>query len=172
MAGAGFQWFPLTRLDPQETARGVAKAAPVLNEYLDAELERLNLPHDRLALVGFSQGTMMALHAGLRRDVAPAAIIGYSGMLSAPEQTPLSSGGPPILLVHGASDEVIPDLALFLSAGALGAAGYGVQWHRVPGLGHGIDPSGLALAGLFLQGAFAGRFKPLANPVSSILPMK
>jgi phospholipase/carboxylesterase len=169
MAGAGFQWFPLTRLEPEETARGVAKAAPVLNEFLNAELQRCNLSGDRLVLVGFSQGTMMALHVGLRRQMPPAAIVGFSGMLSAPEATPACQGGPPLLLLHGGADEVIPDMALFLSAGALGAAGYTVQWHRVPRLGHGIDPTGLALAGAFLAGSFAGRFKPVL-PASSNLP--
>ena len=79
---AGFQWFPISRLDPGEMQKGVESAADALNAFLDAELARLDLPPDRLALVGFSQGTMMSLHVGLRRAVKPAAIVGYSGMLA------------------------------------------------------------------------------------------
>src|SRR5215468_1550757 len=84
MAGAGRQWFGLTFRDPQERWTGVNAAAPVLERFLDAELERRKLPPSGLALVGFSQGTMMALHVGLRRATAPAAIVGYSGLLALP----------------------------------------------------------------------------------------
>ena len=109
----------------------------------------------------------MALHVGLRRKVLPGAVVGFSGMLSGPEQVPVYAGGPPILLTHGGADEVIPDMALFVSAAALADKGYAVQWHRVPGLGHGIDPSSLSLAGMFIASAFLGRMKPTATPVSS-----
>src|SRR5246127_4174912 len=85
MAGAGRQWFGLTFRDPQERWTGVNAAAPILERFLGTELQRRNVPPSALALVGFSQGTMMALHVGLRRAVAPAAIVGYSGMLVAPE---------------------------------------------------------------------------------------
>jgi phospholipase/carboxylesterase len=84
-APMGREWFPLTFRDPDERWIGVNAAAPDLNAFLDAELQRRKLPPSALALVGFSQGTMMALHVGLRRKVAPAAIVGYSGMLVTPE---------------------------------------------------------------------------------------
>jgi phospholipase/carboxylesterase len=148
--GAGYQWFPLSRIDPEETLRGVVAAAPQLNAFLDAELVRLKLTGDRLALVGFSQGTMMALHVGLRRTPAPAAIVGFSGLLAGAETLPCFETPPPVLLVHGDSDQVIPPQALFVSANALAAAGVRVQWHLSKGLGHGIDAVGLALAGRFL----------------------
>ena len=83
-APTGRQWFALTFRNPDERWLGVNKAAPVLERFIDAELSRRNLPPSALALVGFSQGTMMALHVGLRRAVAPAAIVGYSGMLVVP----------------------------------------------------------------------------------------
>src|SRR6201999_2084513 len=76
----GYQWFPITRLDPGEMGRGVENAAQVLSEFLDAELKRLELTDDRMALVGFSQGTMMSLHVGLNRPAKPAAIVGFSGI--------------------------------------------------------------------------------------------
>jgi phospholipase/carboxylesterase len=152
----GYQWFPISRIDPHEMQKGVETAGPVLDTYLDAELGRLNLAPDRLALVGFSQGTMLSLHVGLRRKVQPAAIVGFSGMLAGP---PPAGTLPPILLTHGDSDTVIPPQALFLAAGQLGVAGAAVQWHLAPGMGHGIDPDGLAMAGQFLAQAFRGLLK-------------
>src|SRR3954471_17490548 len=81
---SGYQWFPISRIDPHEMRKGVEQAGPVLDVCLDAELARLNLPPEGLALVGFSQGPMRSLHLGLRRKAAPAAIVGFSGMLPAP----------------------------------------------------------------------------------------
>jgi phospholipase/carboxylesterase len=153
----GYQWFPISRLDPAEVAKGVESAAPALDAFLDAELARLELPPDRLALVGFSQGTMLSLQVGLRRAVKPAAIVGYSGMLAGAEtQAGLGPDAAPILLVHGDADPMIPATALFLSAAALGRAGACVQWHLSQGLGHSIDEAGLALGGTFLTMAFRG----------------
>ena len=139
-----------------KAAFSVEVAGPVLDEYLDAELARLGLSPDRLALVGFSQGTMMSLHVGLRRTVKPAAIVGFSGLLAG---APPDAGFPPILLTHGDSDTVIPPQAMFLAAGQLGLAGAAVQWHLARGMGHGIDPEGLLMAGKFLALAFDGRLK-------------
>jgi len=82
---AGRQWFPLTLTDHGEFWRGVVAARATLDTFIDAELDRHGLSGDRLALVGFSQGTMMALHVGPRRSHAPAAIVGYSGLLAGPE---------------------------------------------------------------------------------------
>lgn len=167
-AGPGYQWFPISRLDPEELARGVARAAPVLDAFLDAELARLKLAADRLALVGFSQGTMLALDVGLSRAAKPAAIVGYSGVLAGGAVQKLGSGTPPILLVHGDADPMIPADALFASAGALGAAGAAVQWHLSPGVGHGIDPAGLALGGIFLSMAFSSRLKRASPEISCL----
>ena len=166
--GAGYQWFALSRIDPEETARGTEAAAPQLNAFINAELARLNLTGDKLALVGFSQGTMMSLYVGLRRNPAPAAIVGFSGMLSAPEALSHLASPPPVLLVHGDMDQVIPPQALFMSANTLAAAGVPVQWHLSKGLAHGIDPAGLGLASQFLVDAFSGR-SPRTGPVSAPL---
>jgi phospholipase/carboxylesterase len=163
-APSGYQWFPLSRIDPQETLKGAEIAAPRLNEFLDAELARLKLTGDKLALVGFSQGTMMALHVGLRRKPQPAAIVGFSGMLVGGELLPRFEQAPPVLLTHGDEDTVIPPQALFMSANALAALGVPVQWHLARGLGHGIDPDSLTLAGRFLSDAFSGR-APRTGPV-------
>jgi phospholipase/carboxylesterase len=150
----GRQWFPIARLDPGDMQKGVEAAHGTLEAFLEEELERLELPPERLALVGFSQGTMLALHAGLRRAVKPAAIVGFSGLLAGP---PPPGAMPPVLLVHGDADPVIPAQALFAAAIMLGVAGAPVQWHLCAGTAHGIDAAGLALAGNFLTLAFAGR---------------
>ena len=157
---AGRQWFALTFRDPHERWRGVNHAAPGLEALLEAELARVQLPASKLALVGFSQGTMMALHLGLRRLQPPAAIVGYSGLLVIEEgKGPESLAGqvrakPPILLVHGDRDEVIPLDALFMSADALAAADVPCEWHLSVGVGHGIDAEALRHGGLFLRRAF------------------
>ena len=129
---------------------GANKAAPGLERFLDAELTRRNLPPSALALVGFSQGTMMALHVGLRRNYAPAAIVGFSGVLVGPEKLAEASARgakclpPPILLVHGDMDDLIPFEALFMSAEELAKANIPCQWHLSMGVAHGID-GGLSL---------------------------
>ena len=158
--GAGYQWFPISRLDPEEVRRGVGAAAAALDSFLDAELSRLRLSPDRLMLVGFSQGTMLSLHVGFRRPTQPAAIVGYSGMLAAPEALPeLGAKTPPVLLVHGDADTMIPVEALFAAAGALGRAGVLVQWHVSAGIAHSIDPDGLLLGGMFLAMAVRARLR-------------
>lgn len=164
--GPGYQWFPLSRIDPEESRRGTELAAPLLDSFIDAELGRLKLPPDKLALVGFSQGTMMSLYVGLRRRTAPAAIVGFSGVLVGAETIPARIVRPPVLLVHGDADPVVPPQALFMAANQLAANGIPVQWHMSKGLAHGIDPFGLALAGRFLNDAFAGR-KPRTGPVAA-----
>jgi phospholipase/carboxylesterase len=157
-APMGYQWFPITRLDPLEMMRGVESAAPRLNAFIDAELARLNLDGSRLALVGFSQGTMMSLQVGLRRNVAPAAIVGFSGALTGPERLLNEiQSRPPVLLIHGDADQMIPVQALYAAANGLAAAGVPVRWHVSHGIGHGIAPDGLDLAGKFLVDAFAGK---------------
>ena len=157
-------------MNPAEIVRGVESAAGLVNAFLDAELQRLELAPDRLALVGFSQGTMMSLHVGLMRATKPAAIIGYSGMLPGAENVAtVSSDTSPILLVHGDADPMIPADAMFASASALGRAGAAVQWHLSLGVGHGIDPVGLALGANFLALAFRGQLRRRANEIACSL---
>jgi phospholipase/carboxylesterase len=153
----GRQWFPLAMGDPHLYWLGVERAAPALNAFLDAELARLGLTDRDLALVGFSQGTMMALHVGLRRKTPIAGIVGYSGLVAGPEH--LSDPGVhkvPILLVHGDADPIIPVMALHASVQALGGAGFLTEWHVSPGLAHGIDEAGLRLGADFLRRVLAG----------------
>jgi phospholipase/carboxylesterase len=159
-APTGRQWFNLTFRTPNERWDGSRKAAPVLERFLDAELARRKLPPQALALVGFSQGTMMSLHVGLRRAVPPAAIVGYSGLFVLPDDAePAVVKGeiksrPPVLLVHGDQDQLIPPQALFQSAQDLAALEVPVEWHMSPGVGHGIDQEGLRHGGEFLARRF------------------
>jgi len=162
-APVGREWFPLTFRNPDERWTGVNQAAPILDSFLDAELKRRNLPPTALALVGFSQGTMMALHVGLRRAVAPAGIVGYSGMLVMREHVEPDAfaaeirSRPPVLLIHGDADELIPVQALFHAAQGLAALGIPAEWHISQGIGHGIDQDGLRQGGEFLARCFARR---------------
>jgi phospholipase/carboxylesterase len=159
-APMGREWFPLASRDPDERWLGVNAAAPVLEQFLDVELARHHVAPGALALVGFSQGTMMALHVGLRRAVAPAAIVGYSGILLLAGDTdvegyaPQVRARPPILLVHGDSDDLIPVQALTHTTQALAALEVPAEWHISAGLGHGIDDEGLRQGGDFLARRF------------------
>ncbi len=162
-APVGREWFALTFRDPSERWIGVQAAAPMLNSFLDAELQRRQLPPSALALVGFSQGTMMALHVGLRRGAPPAAIVGYSGMLVVPEDVEPDNfaaeirSKPPVLLIHGDRDELIPVQALFHAAQGLASLDIPAEWHISSGIGHGIDQEGLRQGGEFLGRHFAAR---------------
>jgi len=154
----GRQWFGYVERNDPERWAGVQSAHPALDGFLDAELARLDLPGSRLALVGFSQGTMMALHTGLRRKVAPAAIVGFSGIHVLPPERGMDAfdaeitSRPPVLLVHGDHDEIVASHYLPRAVESLSARGIAVRAHLAPGLGHGIDPVGLRLAGDFLAG--------------------
>ena len=152
-----YRWFELVHRDPKEYLSGTRSAAPVFDAFLDEELGRLGLPPHRLALVGFSQGTMMALHVGLRRKVAPAAIVGLSGVIAGADAlTSEICCRPPVMLVHGSADDVIPVGALALTREAITGAGVTVDWHICDGLGHGIDEHVVELTAEFL----AGRLPP------------
>jgi phospholipase/carboxylesterase len=157
-APLGRQWFPLAGIDQAKLREGVLQSAPVLNAFIDDELARHRLTDDRLALVGFSQGTMMALHVGPRRAGRIAGIVGYSGLLPGPEHLKAEAKHtPPVLLIHGDADPLIPSVALYAAARILGDAGFQVEWHMRPGLQHGIDEEGLSLGADFLHRVLAGQ---------------
>ena len=123
---------------------------------MDAELTRAGLAPDAVAMMGFSQGAMMVLHAGLRRPVPPRGILAYSGaLLDMPGLAAELAGHPPVLLVHGEQDEVVPFSRGLAAEAALTRLGIPVQTLWCPGLGHGIDDAGLSAGALFLQRLFA-----------------
>jgi phospholipase/carboxylesterase len=150
-APVGRQWFALTFRDPHEFRRGVAAAWPALDAFLDAEMARLGLDEAATALVGFSQGTMLALHAGPQRPKRLAGIVGYSGLLADPDALLKNNvERPPVLLVHGDRDELIPAAATLAAAQGLAAAEIPVEWHIEAGVPHGIGREGLTMGADFL----------------------
>jgi len=152
MSPAGRQWFALSMRDPDEYARGVAAARPELDAFLDAEIERTGVSEAKTALVGFSQGTMMALHAGLLRTRRLAGILGFSGLLADAATLKAGPVSPaPVFLIHGDRDEMIPVQALFAATQGLSDAEIPVEWHISRGIGHGIAPDGLDMGGAFLN---------------------
>ncbi len=151
MAPYGYQWFSVQDRSPAAVLGGVRAAAPILDGFIDEALAERGLDDSRLALVGFSQGTMMSLFVGLRRARPLAGILGYSGRLLAPEL--LASelrARPPVLLVHGTDDPLVPYASLAAAESALRAAGVPVETLSCPGVGHSIDQNGLVRGGRFL----------------------
>ena len=156
MMGAGYQWWGISGFAPSALAAGAASAAPAIDAFIDRKLEQYGLSEADLAIVGFSQGTMMALHVALRRPRAVAAVVGYSGMLAG--TLGLSRGElpkPPVLLVHGTADPVVPIAALHMSESELKRLGVDVITHVSYGVAHTVDPVGLRLGRDFLAQAFA-----------------
>jgi phospholipase/carboxylesterase len=155
MAPFGYQWFSLRERRPDALLLGVQAVAPVVNAFLDAELERHRLADHQLALLGFSQGTMVALHVAARRTRALAGVLGYSGaLLGADRLAQEAISRPPVFLIHGDADEVVPVHAMYAAVAALQAAGIPVQWSLRRGLPHGIDPDSIAHGAAFLAAAF------------------
>jgi len=156
MAPSGRQWFSVADRSPARMEAGVRRAAAVLDRFIDAELARLSLPAPAYALMGFSQGAMTVLFAGLRRTSAPRAILAFSGALIAPEKLVAElANRAPVLLVHGEADEVVPVSRSRDAAVTLRAAGIAVEETYSGRLGHGIDDAGLTAGALFLQRGFA-----------------
>jgi len=149
----GFQWFDVWQGEGADRLTQVRSAAEIVNAYIDSELARLGLSDDRLALLGFSQGTMLSLHVGLRRAQAPAGILGYSGRLESPERLEDEIAvRPPVMLIHGDQDPMLPVELMDQAAARLVECGVSVDAHKCPGVGHGIDENGVRLGSAFLSG--------------------
>ena len=152
----GFQWFPIPWLDgssEDEARRSMDAAIEDLNAFLDALMVDEEILPEQLALFGFSQGTMMSLHVGPRREDALAGIVGFSGRLLEPDLlVDEVKTKPPVLLVHGDQDEVVPPQSLSEAAVGLEKAGFKeVFAHVMKGTGHGIAPDGLSVALAFMR---------------------
>lgn len=152
MAPYGRQWFSLQERRPAAMLAGLVRTAPLVDAFLDEELQRYGLDDRALALLGFSQGTMTALHVGPRRQHQPAAILGFSGALLGDDSLAAETRQrPPVMLIHGDADDVVPVEALFDAVAGLQATEIPVQWIIRPGLPHSIDPEGIAAGARFLR---------------------
>jgi phospholipase/carboxylesterase len=152
MAPHGYQWFSVQDRSPEAMLSGVRMAASPLDDFIDRELERAGLDEGKTALVGFSQGTMMSLFVGPRRERQLAGIVGFSGRLIAPELLPQEiKSRPPVLLAHGTEDPVVPYESMAQAEKGLAAAGIEVETLSCPGIGHGIDQNGLVRGAEFLH---------------------
>ena len=148
----GYQWFSLMDRHPQHMLTGARGAADILNHFLDEQLKALSLDNSKLILIGFSQGTMTGLHVALRRAPQIAALVGFSGALIGVDtlaQEVISR--PPICLIHGEMDDVVPFASMKAAADALKAHGVPVEMHARPFLGHSMDMDGMRLAAEFLK---------------------
>ncbi|WP_236643600.1 alpha/beta hydrolase [Flavisphingopyxis soli] len=153
--GAGYQWWGLSGFAPAALAAGAASAAPAIDAFIDKKLAQYGLTEADLALVGFSQGTMMALHVGLRRPRAVAGVVGYSGMLTGTLGVPkIGVAKAPVLLVHGSADGIVPVAAVHMAESELNRLGVEVTTHVSHGVTHSVDPVGLRLGRDFLAEAF------------------
>jgi phospholipase/carboxylesterase len=161
LAPFGRQWFSVQDRTPARMLAGIRIAAAALDAFLDAETARLGLAPGDVGLMGFSQGAMTALFTGLRRDPPPAAILAYSGRLVGPETLAAElRARPPVLLVHGEADEVVPVAGSRDAERALRDAGVPVESVYRPGLAHGLDEAGIALGALTLQRHLSGSEGP------------
>ena len=151
----GYQWFPIPWLDGSSEAQAkqaMGQSIAALDAFLDKVLADEGLAAERMALVGFSQGTMMALHVAPRRAQAVAGIVGFSGRLLAPELLEAEARvKPPVLLAHGDQDPMVPFADMGLAGRALEQAGFSVRTHVMKGTPHGISPDGLSAALGFLK---------------------
>ena len=152
MSPFGRQWFSLGDRSADAMLGGARMAAQILDDFLNEQLEKSKLTPDRLALIGFSQGTMMSLFVGPRRSEQIAGIVGYSGRLLAEDLLKKEiKTSPPVTLIHGAADEMVPAEALQHAVKGLEDVGISVTSELRPGLGHSIDEIGLEIAKLFLS---------------------
>jgi len=157
-AGApmGFQWFPIPWIDgssEEESMAGMNRAVEDVNAFLDALMVDEDLLPEQVAIFGFSQGTMMALHVAPRREDPVAGIVAFSGRLLQPETLADEVVSKmPVLLVHGDQDDVVPVQSLPEAAEGLQNAGFKeVFAHVQEGTAHGIAQDGLSVSLAFLR---------------------
>ena len=151
MGGFGYQWFSYQDRAPEPVLKGVRIAAPILDAFIDRQLAETGLGEDKLALVGFSQGTMMSMFVAPRRAKAIAGVVGFSGRLIAPETLAGEiKSRPPITLINGDRDDLVPVSVQPEAVKTLKAVGVPVEAHIRPGLPHSIDAEGIEIGCEFL----------------------
>jgi phospholipase/carboxylesterase len=152
MTPFGYQWFSLREWTEVSMYQGLEEVYPILNQAINAMLDRFGLDDQSLSVVGFSQGCMTALHVMLRRPNPCAAVIGFSGALVAGERLIKEvTARPAICLIHGTHDMVVPYASLAIAKQYLHDAHISVEIHSRPGIGHTIDPIGWQTAIQFMH---------------------
>lgn len=154
MAPMGYQWFSLQDWSLDSMLAGVKAAAPILRAFMDSLLKKYELPASKLALLGFSQGTMMSLYVGPRYPEAIAGVLGYSGALIGDAEPDFAKAHKiPVRLIHGMMDGVVPVMAYHHARQVLDKAGFPVSGETRAFLAHGIDPQGIESGKAFLKSA-------------------
>ncbi len=149
---SGYQWISSGIRVEAEVVEAVKVSADILNQFIDTELLNAGLPPEKLAILGFSQGTMMSLYTAPRRPQPIAGIVGYSGRLIGADLLAAEVvSRPPVFLAHGAMDAVVPVECMDVAEQILGENGFSVQSLRCPHLGHSIDEDGLVQGTQFLR---------------------
>lgn len=152
---AGFQWFSVPQVDgasEEDAVEGMMQSAKDLDAYLDQVMADEGVSPDKCVLFGFSQGTMMALQVAPRRAAPLAAVAGFSGSLMLPDALRDEVvSRPPVMLLHGDKDEVVPPEALSKAEFALDTLGFEVYAFVMENAGHGIASDGLSVATGFLR---------------------
>jgi phospholipase/carboxylesterase len=149
-----FQWFSLQSRDRDFIGQGIKIAFPILQQFIEAQAEKFKIPMNKIALAGFSQGTMMSLYTAPRLPETIAGVLGYSGALYGEDaliQDPDEFRKPPIHLIHGEHDDVVPFAAYHHAREGLESAGFDVTGHTTPHLAHSIDEKGISSGGAFLS---------------------
>ena len=151
----GYEWFPIPRLDGsslENAKKGCDEATKELNLFLNEIKENTGIPFERIFLFGFSQGCMMSLHLAPRKNEKIAGVVGIAGMLMQPELLEKEAvQKPPILLVHGDEDDVVPYEELNIAADTLVKANFEVYTLTSKGAGHSITEDGLRAALQFIK---------------------
>ncbi len=155
MAPSGYQWFSLQERSEEAMLAGAKLAHPILNSFIDQQLEKHNLTDDKLALVGFSQGTMLSLFTAPRREHPVAGVVGFSGRLIGKNLVASETlCCPPIIMINGDQDDLVPAEVQPIAVETLSTAGIEIEGHIRPGLGHSIDEEGIRIAQGFLRRCF------------------
>ena len=151
-APMGFQWYDVWMKNPAERLAAIRSTGEIFDNFVTGQLARHGLSEDKLVLIGFSQGTMMSLFTAPRRENAIAGIVGYSGRMESADTLKAEiRSKPPVVMVHGDSDELLAVSEMETAAATLRDCGVEIDTHIRPGLGHGIDEEGIRVGLAFVQ---------------------
>ena len=155
MSPFGYQWFSLQEHTEEAMLAGAQKAQPILDAFIDQQLAKYKLTERNLALVGFSQGTMVSIFTVPRRKIPVAGVVAYSGRLIGNDLMAQEIRcNPPMVMINGDQDELVPVTLQPAAVDTLRALGVKIESHIRPGLGHSIDDVGIKIAQDFLSALF------------------